>query len=138
MKPFVVKRKMEFSDTDMAGIVHFSRFFIFMETAEHLFLKSLGIEIEMEVEEQLIGWPRAAASCQYLKPAKYGDELDIQVQLLNKDSKSITYGFLFKKGDTDIARGQVTSVCCVVDRGVGLEAVTIPQSIAKKLEQASE
>ena len=43
---FQTRRKIEFSDTDMAGIVHFSRFFIFMETAEHEFLRSLGTSVD--------------------------------------------------------------------------------------------
>ena len=40
---FTTRRRIEFADTDMGGIVHFSRYFIFMETAEHQFLESLGI-----------------------------------------------------------------------------------------------
>jgi acyl-CoA thioester hydrolase len=34
---FHATRRIEFPDTDMAGIVHFSRFFVFMEAAEHEF-----------------------------------------------------------------------------------------------------
>jgi len=35
---YKTKRKIEFADTDLAGICHFARFFIFMETTEHQFL----------------------------------------------------------------------------------------------------
>ena len=35
-------RRIEFADTDMAGLVHFARFFVFMETAEHAFLRAAG------------------------------------------------------------------------------------------------
>ena len=42
---FKVVRRVEFSDTDMAGIMHYSNFFRFMETAEHGFFRSLGFSI---------------------------------------------------------------------------------------------
>ena len=41
MHTFRTRRRVEFVDTDMGGIVHFSRFFVFMETAEHEFLEAL-------------------------------------------------------------------------------------------------
>ncbi|MEM9599354.1 MAG: acyl-CoA thioesterase, partial [Acidobacteriota bacterium] len=38
MHELQTRRRIEFADTDMARIVHFSRFFDFMEAAEHEFL----------------------------------------------------------------------------------------------------
>ena len=35
-------RMVEFADTDMAGIVHFSRYFRYVEEAEHAFLRSVA------------------------------------------------------------------------------------------------
>ena len=35
-------RRVEFAETDMAGIVHFSNFFRMMEATEHAFFRSLG------------------------------------------------------------------------------------------------
>ena len=42
---YSIVRGVEFSDTDMAGIMHFSNFFRFMEAAEHGFFRSLGLSI---------------------------------------------------------------------------------------------
>ncbi|MEQ2009187.1 MAG: acyl-CoA thioesterase, partial [Limisphaerales bacterium] len=42
---FKALRRVEFSETDMAGIVHYSNFFKYMETAEHAFFRSLGFSI---------------------------------------------------------------------------------------------
>ena len=36
---FKVVRRVEFSETDMAGIVHYSNFFRYMEAAEHGFFR---------------------------------------------------------------------------------------------------
>ena len=48
MYELTVRRKVEFSDTDMAGIVHFSRLIIFMENAEHAFLRSVERRVGKE------------------------------------------------------------------------------------------
>ena len=61
---FKTTQQVEFSDTDMAGIMHFANFFRFMEVTEHAFLRSLGLSVHMEEDGRTIGWPRVrAASC---------------------------------------------------------------------------
>ena len=42
---FKAQRRVEFSDTDMAGIMHFSNFFKFMEVAETDFLTARGLNV---------------------------------------------------------------------------------------------
>lgn len=133
---FHTQRRIEFADTDLAGIVHFARFFIFMETAEHEFLRSLGASVDMTIEGKKIGWPRLAASCEYLSPAKFEDILDIHLTVVRKGTKSMTYKFEFKRGKTIIARGQVSSACCVIESGNQLKAIPIPEVIADKIQEA--
>ena len=131
-------RKVEFADTDMGGIVHFSRFFVFMETAEHEFLRALGAEVHMTLEEQVIGWPRVEASCQYLSPARLADELEIHVRVVRKGKKSMTYAFTFSCNGNIVARGRMSSVCCVMKDAAGLEAIDIPSFIADRIAEPPE
>jgi acyl-CoA thioester hydrolase len=126
-------RRVEFADTDMGGIVHFSRFFVFMETAEHEFLRALGANVHMELDDMEIGWPRVEASCQYLSPARLGDVLAIHVRVARKGEKSMTYAFTFSCGDNIIARGRMSSVCCQMNASGGLKAVPIPAFIADRI-----
>lgn len=44
-KGFHWRRRVEFAETDMAGIAHFSSFIIYMEQAEHALLRSLGTSV---------------------------------------------------------------------------------------------
>ena len=126
MAEFHYQRRIEYSDTDTSGIVHFSRFFIFMETAEHEFLRSLGSSVDKLVDGQRISWPRVSASCDYRSPARFGDLLDIRVRVARRGTKSMTYGFEFWREETLIADGQVTSVCCIVRPDALPEAIEIP------------
>lgn len=131
------KRKIEFADTDMAGIVHFTRFFVFMETAEHEFLRNLGTSVATEWNGDKIGWPRLAASCEYLSPLRFEDEVDIHLFVSKKGTKSLTYQFHFTHQGEDIARGQLTTVCCITNPGEKLRAIPIPDFIANQIHSSS-
>lgn len=135
---FHTTRRIEFADTDMGGIVHFSRFFVFMETAEHELLRALGFEVHMDFEGRQIGWPRVDARCRYIKPARLGDVLDIVVRVSRKGKSSMTYDFDFLIDGESVAQGQTTSVCCVMDDPSGLRPTPIPPLIADRLSAESE
>ena len=132
---FHTRRRIEFADTDMAGIVHFARFFVFMETAEHELLRSLGAEVHMTHEGRDLGWPRVNASCEYFRPLQFGDQVDIVVRVVRKGRTSVTWQSSFYHDGDLVARGRVTSVCCFVD-GPRPEPTPIPPIIADRLEEA--
>ena len=52
---FKVIRQVEFSETDMAGLMHFSNFFRFMESTEHAFFRSLGLALHQHEGERMSG-----------------------------------------------------------------------------------
>ena len=68
---FRTTRRVEFADTDMAGIVHFANFFRFMESAEVEFLRTRGLSVALTWEGEKIGFPRVSASCDYFHPARF-------------------------------------------------------------------
>jgi acyl-CoA thioester hydrolase len=132
---FRTSRVVEFSDTDMAGLVHFARFFTFMEAAEHEFLRALGLSVVMEWEGQRLSFPRVHASCDYLRPARFEDVLTVTVVVANVGRTSITYGFRFFKGQEPVATGQITAVCCRHTADGLLEPFEIPAGLRARLEQ---
>jgi YbgC/YbaW family acyl-CoA thioester hydrolase len=132
--PFRTTRRVEFGDTDMAGIVHFSNFFRYMEAAEQAFLRARGLSVALSWEGQHLGFPRVAASCDYFKPVRFEDVLDITVTLAKLGHKSITYAFEFHLEGQLCARGQVSSVCCrVFPETHSIESVEIPGSLRVRL-----
>lgn len=138
MSDFVCRRRVEFSDTDMGGIVHFGRYLVFMETAEHEFLRSLGTGVHREHEGRVIGWPRVAASCDYRAPARFGDLLEIHVDVLRKGDRSMTYGFRIERDGILLAEGRMTAVCCLVDGDDGPRATAIPATFSALIDDVLE
>ncbi len=141
---FKAQRRVEFSETDLAGIVHYSNFFRYMETAEHGFFRSLGFSIaphQFEAGQTKIGWPRVHASCDYHKPLRFEDMVEIHLLVMERKSKAITYQIRFSRvmGEAreEVARGKLTVVCVSYDEATrGMKATHIPAAIAERIEVA--
>ena len=130
-----ITRRVEFSETDLAGIMHFSNFFKFMETAEHDFYRVLGLKlVSKSADGSSIGWPRVNATCDYRRPFRFEDEVEVTLKVAKKTDKAITYDFIFrKKGESEeSARGSITIVCCVFREG-RMQATFIPQDFSEKI-----
>ena len=134
-EPFHTTRRVEFVDTDMAGIVHFSNFFRFMETAEVEFLRSRGLSVRVDWKGEHIGFPRVAAACDYLRPVRFEDVLDVEVRVEKVGRSSVTYAFEFALGGEAVARGRVTAVCCRLTADHRLESMPIPEPLREILER---
>jgi len=133
MPEFRYRRRVEFCETDAAGIAHFSAFFQYMEQAEHGLLRSLGLSVVMDLPEGKVSWPRVHARCDYSGSAHFEDELDINVFVERLGIKSVTYHFDFESNESAIAVGQITAVCCRIESGRPPEAIQIPSLIAERL-----
>lgn len=139
MAQFVYHRRVQFAETDMAGIVHFSNYYRYMEEAEHAYLQSLGLSVMMTMPDgTVIGWPRVRTSCAYEAPARFEDELDIRVNVTRKGVKSLTIDFEFWRGATRVARGTMKTVCCIVAHNEPLQSIAIPPDIDALIVEASE
>jgi acyl-CoA thioester hydrolase len=133
MMAFHTTHRVEFHETDMAGIVHFSNFFRFMECAEVEFLRARGLSVSLPWEGEHIGFPRVAATCDYLQSARFEEVLDVAVTIERIGAKSVTFGFEFSRNGEVLARGKVTSVCCRFGPDQQLEAIPIPVSYRELL-----
>jgi len=134
---FTTTRRVEFSDTDMAGIVHFANFYRYMEQAEHEFFRSLGLSIMQTNDDgTVIGWPRVSASCSFKAPAFFDDNLEVRLNVVRKGVKSLTMKFEFWRDDTEIAHGQVKTACCLIAHGEPIKSIEIPPLYGDRIHEA--
>jgi YbgC/YbaW family acyl-CoA thioester hydrolase len=140
---FKMRHRVQFAETDMAGIVHFSNFFRYMENTEHAFFRSLGLSVNIESDPEGVGWPRVHAACDYKRPLRFEEEFEVHLRVRAKKEKSLTYEFLFRKvgeeAEPPLARGTLTVVCITRNPETGtMKAVSIPERIASRIELAPE
>ncbi len=137
---FQITRRVEFSETDLAGIMHFSNFFRYMESAEHAFFRSLGYSVARSANGLEVCLPRVHAECNYALPLRFEDEVLIRLLVERKGRHSLTYQFQFSRlngsNPEAVARGRLT-VASVERRADGtMRAVPLPRMIAARIEQA--
>ncbi|MSV31216.1 MAG: acyl-CoA thioesterase [Bryobacterales bacterium] len=137
---FKLQRRVEFSETDMAGIVHFSNFFRYMEAAEHAFFRSIGLSIAPGGADS-VGWPRVHADCDFRKPLRFEDTVEIDLLVREKRERSLVYTVIFRKVNADpvheVARGSLAVACIRKDAATGtMISIPIPADIANRIEAA--
>jgi acyl-CoA thioester hydrolase len=133
---FRTQKRVEFCETDAAGIVHFASYMCYMEQAEHEFLRSLGLSVcDDQGNGAHISWPRVHASCDFRGTAKFEDTVEILVQVARLGEKSITYHFDFLRGGQSIATGRVVAVCCLVRPGSPLTSISIPKKFSEQMQR---
>src|SRR5687767_8848104 len=96
---FTHRRLVEFADTDLAGIMHFSNFFRFVECAEHAFFRSLGHRVHTHEGTAHQGWPRIDVSCRYHKPARFEQTLEVGLRIQEIRTSSLRYDFWITVAD---------------------------------------
>ncbi len=149
---FSISRRVEFHETDLAGIVHFSNYLRYMEACEHAFVRSLGTTIHGDTapDGRAIGWPRVKVECEYYAPLKFEEKFTVRLDAIEElRSRSVRYRFTFEKPNpadpaatpVKVAVGRSTAVCVAMspDKGKGaFEAVAIPPELREKLAQYVE
>ena len=130
---FITTRRVEFSDTDAAGIMHFAAFLRMMEQAEHDLLRSVGLSVVMVDEAGQISWPRVHCHCDFEAAARFEDLLEIAVRVSRLGTKSVTYAHTFSHRGRQLAAGEITSVCCRIVPGQAPQPIPIPAWFADKL-----
>jgi acyl-CoA thioester hydrolase len=136
---FKIRRTVEFSDTDSAGIVHFATFFRYMEAAEHAFFRSLGLSIFMNIDGRVVTFPRVHADADFHSPLRFEDTAEIHVLIREMRTKAIVFDFfIYRMADDELqfcARGSIITACVTKEDGA-LRSVPIPSHIREKLQPA--
>lgn len=138
---FRISRRVEFHETDMAGIVHFSNYFRYIEAAEHAFFRSMGLEIHTTGDDGMYGWARVHASCDFLAPLRYQDEVEVHLRVVEKKPKAISYEADLQRvaggEQTLVARARWSVVCVRKNAGdTTLRSAPMPDDVNAQIETA--
>src|SRR5262245_33800898 len=136
-------RRVEFADTDLAGIAHFSAYFCYVEEAEHALYRSLGLSVHTPGKDFSIGFPRLSASCDFLKALRFEEVVEIHLRVKRKGTKSITYRFTMSRAASNsgreaeaVAKGELAVVCCRCYPDGRMESVPLPPPLDRAIEES--
>jgi len=128
---FRYQRRVQFHETDQAGIVHFSCYFKYMEEAEHAFWRSVGMSIAPPEPE--FGFPRVNATCDFKAPLKFEDEVEVHIRVEAIGRRSIRYACTLRRGSDIVATGSMTSACVVRDENGHARSTNVPDFVRARL-----
>jgi len=136
---YTITRRVEFSETDLAGIMHFTNYYRWMEICEHEFLRSVGLSVDMEDEHGRFGWPRVKATCRFKRPLRFEEEVEVKLIVTEMRDRSITYAFQFWKTEhgerVKAAVGATVAACVRFDQASGsMTPIMIPEIFASKVK----
>lgn len=138
---FSYRRLVEFADTDLAGIMHFSNFFRFVECAEHAYFRSLGFRVHTNNATEHNGWPRLEVTCKYLRPARFEQTLEVCLRIEELRTSSLRYGFWIFGADDPHRALLATGACTIIHVELDSKAHTmrkapIPAALRHRFESA--
>ena len=131
---YCLRRRVQFHETDAAGLVHFSWFFRYMEEAEHALWREAGLSIFSRDEE--VHWPRVAASFDFHRTLRFEQEFDVRLRIAAITGRTIRYTCLVSRDGAKIATGALTIACVRMRRNGPMEAIDIPPEIAARFQVA--
>ncbi len=127
-------RRVQFHETDAAGVVHFSRYFVYVEEAEHALWRAAGLSIHPRQAD--VGWPRVHASFDYHRALRFEEEFEAWIRIVAIDEKTISYVCTLSRGDTRIATGRLTIACATRQPNQPMRAAPIPPEVLSRLAVA--
>jgi YbgC/YbaW family acyl-CoA thioester hydrolase len=128
------KRRVQFYETDAAGIVHFSWYFRYMEEAEHALWREAGLSVAQPGSD--LHWPRVAASCDFHGALFFEQEFEVWIRISAITRKTIRYTSELARGETKIATGTHTVACVRTRPNEPMRSTTIPPEIAERFQVA--
>lgn len=136
-RTFKTSFRVSWADTDAAQVVHFSNYFRFFERAEEEFYRHLGFSFTDYKLTPGLWFPRVEVLCQYKKPARFNDTVEVELSIEELREKSVKYDFKIvnKESAALLANGYIVIV--VADKQTG-KATQIPSEIVEKLKPYSK
>jgi YbgC/YbaW family acyl-CoA thioester hydrolase len=125
--------RVEWHDTDAAGIAHFTSFFRYMEETEHAFLRSLGFSVLMQSDAGRFSWPRVSVGCEFTSAVKFDDVVDVDLTIVRLGEKSVGYRFRMTHAGRSVAEGRLTAVYCVLSDDGPPRSSPIPAEMIERL-----
>jgi acyl-CoA thioester hydrolase len=109
--------RVRYAETDQMGVVYYANYFVWFEVARGELLRTQGWTYR-EMEGTGVMLPVIDAACEYLRPARYDDEIEIRTEgaLLSPVRMSFTYEVRVISGGRDDLVASGRTLHAAVDR----------------------
>jgi acyl-CoA thioester hydrolase len=124
--------RVYWEDTDAGGVVYYATYLKFMERARTEWLRALGFEQDNLRDEAGAAFVVRRVEVDYLSPARFNEQIEVSVDLLEIGRASLSVGQTLTRGTTRLVSARVTLACVDAAR---FKPVKIPTPILQALAQ---
>jgi acyl-CoA thioester hydrolase len=119
---------VRYEETDRAGVAYYANYLVWFEVARTDHFKKKGMNYR-SMEEQGFHLAVVSASCKYISPVTYDDEITVRSRVSSCRSASLVFEYEIVKGDGLVATGATTLAFLDSDRKIR----RLPEKIKKAL-----
>lgn len=109
MNTFTIKGKINFYDCDPAGIIFYSKVFLFFHSAYEELISELELKKDYWKNDDYVV-PIVHTDADFIKPLKYGDEIEVTTQVLQLKTSSFELGYNILKNGEVCCKGKTVHV----------------------------
>jgi len=124
---------VEFGDCDPAQIVFYPNYFRWMDAASLHFFRAEGLPPWLELERQtgILGTPLVDAHARFLRPASYGDAIDVETSIAEWRGKSFLMRHVIRRSGDVLVEGDEIRIFAQrhPDDAARIQAVVPPGSL---------
>ncbi|MCY1126981.1 tol-pal system-associated acyl-CoA thioesterase [Frigidibacter sp. RF13] len=121
--------RVYYEDTDLAGIVYYANYLKFIERGRTEWVRSLGVDQGRLKREEGIVFAVRRVEADYLKPARFDDELTVVTRPVGATGARIQLEQEVLRGGERLFTAQVTLVC-LTETG---QAARLPAEVRQAL-----
>jgi acyl-CoA thioester hydrolase len=117
LSPVDARVRVRYAETDQMGIVYYANYLVWMEIGRAEYCRAVGVSYrDMEVEDGIL-LTVAEASCRYLAPARYDDEVLVRTSIAGAHPRLVrfSYEMIAADGGRCLATGETKHICCGPD-----------------------
>ena len=110
-QPFTWTVRVYYEDTDTGGVVYYANYLKFFERARTEWLRAAGFGQQALAAEQGLQFVVARIECDYRRPARLDDVIDIDVRVIQAGRVSVVFEQMARRGDDVLAQARVRAGC---------------------------
>ena len=129
---FSIPVRIYYEDTDAGGIVYYANYLCYLERARTEFLRSYGFEQDALREADGVLFAVRRAEVDYLKPARFNDELTVTAEIKRLGGASINFYQEVLLGDELLCKGNIR-IACINDES--LMPMPVPKVVVAAVQK---
>jgi len=126
--------RVRYAETDQMGVVYYANYLVWMEMGRTDYCKSVGFDYR-DMEQDGARMAVAEATCRYMNPARYDDEIVVTTCVERLNRRLITFAYVISnvKSGIVLAEGKTVHVAMGIDG----KAISIPHRYMELMRAAA-